>query len=128
VMLADYGPIAASLAAIIVALLAWLSSRKPKLDDAQVDKIKTEIEQGQEANRQDKARSDIKRDRHIVRLEQWGFERVMPWGRRAATVVDTQNALLAELASRAGIEYHPQTLAPFPEMPQIDDEVVGRVP
>jgi hypothetical protein len=125
-MLTDYAPLIAALGAIVVAVLAWLSSRKPKLDAAQVDKIKTEVEQGQEANRQEKARADVKRDRHIVRLEKWGFEKVMPWARRASTIVDQQNELLVELAARAvpPIEFTPKTLAPLPDMPQIDDESV----
>lgn len=118
----EYAPALASLAAITAAVLAYLSSRKPKLDDAQVAKIKTEIEKDQEANRQEKARADVKRDRHIVRLEEWGFALVRPWGRRAAVVVDEQNDLLVQLAERAGIPYEPKTLAPFPEMPQIEDE------
>lgn len=122
-VLAEYGPLFGSCAAVVAAVLAWLSSRKPKLDAKQVEKLTTEIEKGQEANRQEKARADVRRDRHIVRLEKWGFERVMPWGRRAATIVDEQNELLVELAARAEppIEYTPKTLAPFPEMPQIDD-------
>lgn len=123
-MLTEYGPLFAALGAVIVAILAWLSSRKkPQVDVATAEKIKTEIEQGQEANRQAKARADVRRDRHIVRLEKWGFEKVMPWGRRAATIVDEQNELLVELAARSDppIEFTPKQLAPFPEMPQIDD-------
>jgi hypothetical protein len=122
-MLTEYGPLIAAIGAIIASVLAYLSSRKPKIDQAQVEKIKTEIEQAQEKTRQEKAKADVRRDRHIVRLETWGFEKVMPWGRRAAVVVDEQNALLVELADRANIEYSPKHLAPFPEMPQIDDEV-----
>lgn len=123
-MLADYGPLFAAGAAVIAAILAWMSSRKPKLDAAQVDKLKSEIEKDQETNRQEKARADIRRDRHIVRLEKWGFEKVMPYARRAATIVDEQNVLLVELAARADppIQYAPKQLAPLPDMPQIDDE------
>lgn len=122
--LTEYAPLIAAAAALGVAALAWLSSRKkPQVDEATAAKIKTEIEKDQEATKQEKARADVRRDRHIVRLEKWGFEKVMPWGRRAATVVDEQNELLVELAARANppIDYVPKQLAPFPEMPQIDD-------
>ena len=122
VQLTEYAPIIAAGGAIIVALLAWHSSRKPKLDAAQVDKIKAEIAKDENAAKQESARANAKRDRHIVRLEQWGFEMVRPWGRRAAIVVDEQNDLLVELAARANIPFEPKHLAPFPEMPQIDDD------
>lgn len=121
--LTELAPLVGSFVALVGACLAYRASRKPKLDEAQVNKLKTEIDAAQETTRQEKARADVRRDRHIVRLEQWGFEKVMPWGRRAATVVDEQNVLLVELASRANIEYTPHKLAPFPEMPQIDDDV-----
>lgn len=122
-MLTEYGPLFAAIGAVIAAFLAYLASRKPKtLTDTEVDKLKTEIKKGQLDNEAAKALADVRRDRHILRLEKWGVEKVMPWGRRAASVVDEQNALLVELAVRADIPYTPHKLAPFPDMPQIDDE------
>jgi hypothetical protein len=122
-MWAEYGPLAAALAAALAAVLAYLTSRsKQPVDEATARKIKTEIEKGQRDNELAKARGDARRDRHIIRLDKWGFEKVMPWSRRATTIVTEQNELLVELAARANIPYEPKSLEPLPAMPQIDDD------
>lgn len=121
-MLAEYGPLFAALAAVIAAVLAYLSSRKPKIDQATADKIKTEIEAGQLKTQQEKALADAKRDRYIVRFEKWAFEKVRPAWHKAVVQNDEQNIVLAELCGRAGIQYEPKTLPELPDPPMIDDE------
>jgi hypothetical protein len=121
-MLTEYGPLFAACGAVIAAFLAYLASRKPKtLTDTEVDKLKTEIKKGQLDNEAAKALADIKRDRHITRLEKWGFEKVMPWSRRASAVIEEQNRALVELTARENIPYTPHVLEPLAAMPQIDD-------
>ncbi|MGK2880616.1 MAG: hypothetical protein ACSLE6_07405 [Mycobacterium sp.] len=113
--LIDWAPLAAAVVAIVAAANAWHSSRKkPQLDAVSIDKVRAEINK-------ESAAANARRDRHLLRMENWGFEKVIPWSRRAVTVIDDQNSLLVELAARASIPYTPHVLEPLPEMPQIDD-------
>lgn len=101
--------------AVLASAAAILKSRKqPQLDGVNVDKIKGEISR-------ESAEANAKRDRHIIRLEAWAFEKVRPCWRAAVIIVDQQNDLLVKLAARAKIEYEPRHLPELPEMPQIDD-------
>ena len=122
VHLTEYGPIFAAVAAVIAALLAWHSSRKPKVDAAQVEQIESEIEKDQESVNLERAKANAKRDRHIVRLENYLFAEVRPWGRQAVVLNGEQNDIIVAMAARMDIEYSPKRLPPFPEMPTIDDE------
>lgn len=120
--LAEFGPLFAALAAVIAAVLAYMSSRRPKVDAATAAKIKAEIEAGQLKTQQEKALADARRDRYIVRFEKWAFEKVRPAWHKAVVQNDEQNAVLCELAARAGIPYEPKTLPELPDPPMIDDD------
>lgn len=121
-MLTEYGPLGAALAAALAAVLAYLASRRrPQLAPEQADKLRSEIANDQLARDKQREQANITRDRHIVRMEKWGFEIVRPWSRKAATIIGDQNDLLVELAARAEIDYTPTQLEPLAEMPQIDD-------
>jgi hypothetical protein len=91
------------------------SRRKPQLDGVNVDKIKGEISK-------ESAAVNAKRDRHIIRLEAWAFEKVRPAWRAAVIIVDEQNDALVKLCAQSHITYSPKHLPDLPEMPQIDDD------
>lgn len=122
-MLADWAPVLATLGALVAAFLAYLSSRrKPAVDEQTANKIKTEIQREQQTAASEKALADAKRDRHITRLENWGFQLVRPWGRLATSIIEEQNDVLVKLCGQSSIPFTPRHLDPMPEMPQFTDE------
>lgn len=123
-LVTEYGPVLAALAAVIAALQAWRVSRnKPKVDDATAEKIKTEILKEQETAQHERALGNAKRDRYLVRLENWAYRSVRPWSHQAVGIIDGQNIALAELCSKEGIPFEQKHLPELPDPPRFDDEV-----
>ena len=118
----EYAPILASLGAVAMAVQSWRVSRnKPKVDEVTAEKIKTEIARDQETARLESSKANARRDRHLVRLENWAYTKVRPAWRIAVQVNERQNALLVELAARAEMSFVPQELPELPDPPLIED-------
>lgn len=125
-LITEYAPVLAALAAVIAALQAWRISRnKPKVDEATAEQIKTEILKEQEAAQQERALGNARRDRYLVRLENWAYARVRPAWHKAVEQNDEQNRLLVQLASRAGLPFTPKPMPELPDPPRFDDEAEG---
>lgn len=121
-LITEYAPVLAALAAVIAALQAWRVSRnKPQVDAVTAEKIKTEILKEQETAQQERALGNAKRDRYLVRLENWAYTKVRPAWHKAVEQNDEQNRLLVQLASRAGLPFTPKVMPELPDPPRFDD-------
>lgn len=103
--------VAGTVGAILIAVFAWIQNRrKPKLDEATTENIRQTVKKQADEN-------NARRDRRLLDLEKWGFERVMPWGRTAVAVVDKMCDLIREDRATLGLEMPEIYLPPFPDMP-----------
>jgi N-methylhydantoinase A/oxoprolinase/acetone carboxylase beta subunit len=121
-LITEYAPVLAAFGALLAAVQAWRVSRnKPQVDEATAEKIKSEISKEQESAQQERALGNAKRDRYLVRLENWAYTKVRPAWHKAVVQNDEQNRLLVELAARAELEFTPKQLPELPDPPRFDD-------
>lgn len=116
--LAEVGLILTAGGAVLGAVFLAVRERlKPRLDAAQVESIVVNSDAIKQDIAKKAALSNAKRDLRLLKLEVWGFEEVMPWGRDVVTKFDQQARLLQEMAAALDRILPDIRLTPFPEMP-----------
>lgn len=104
-------PALGAIGAIAASTAAWVQSRrKPQLDGANVELIKSTVKESSD-------KYNARRDLELIRWQTWIFDRVRPWGRDAVIKFDQQGAQLQELATALGRTVEVIHLEPFPEVP-----------